>query len=60
MILNLDSCMQEVFRLVGNLAGITGEEVGQLDLEVFAAMIVRIIMENNIGNFIRAASALLK
>ncbi len=60
VILNLDSCMQEVFRLVGNLAGITGEEVGQLDLEVFAAMIVRIIMENNIGNFIRAASALLK
>lgn len=60
VILNLDRCMQEVFRLVGNLAGITGEEVGRLELEVFAAMIVRIIMENNVGNFIRAASALLK
>lgn len=60
VILNLDSCMQEVFRLVGNLAGITSEEVGQLELEVFAAMIVRIIMENNVGNFIRAARALLK
>lgn len=45
---------------MGNLAGITDEEVGQLDLDVFAAMIVRIIMENNVGNFIRAASALLK
>ena len=38
----MDRCMQEVFRLVGNLAGITDEEVGQLDLDVFAAMIVRI------------------
>ena len=60
VMMNLDRCMQEVFRLVGNLAGITSEEVGQLDLEVFAAMIVRIIMENNVGNFIRAASVLLK
>ncbi len=60
VMMNLDRCMQEVFRLVGNLAGITDEEVGQLDLDVFAAMIVRIIMENNVGNFIRAASALLK
>ncbi len=60
VMMNMDRCMQEVFRLVGNLAGITDEEVGQLDLDVFAAMIVRIIMENNVGNFIRAASALLK
>lgn len=60
VLMNTDRCMQEVFRLVGNLAGITDEEVGQLDLEVFAAMIIRIIMENNVGNFIRAASALLK
>lgn len=60
VLMNMDRCMQEVFRLVGNLAGITDEEVGQLDLEVFAAMIIRIIMENNVGNFIRAASALLK
>lgn len=60
VMMNLDRCMQEVFHLVGNLAGITSEEVGQLDLEVFAAMIVRIIMENNVGNFIRAASVLLK
>lgn len=60
VMMNLDRCMQEVFRLVGNLAGITSEEVGQLELEVFAAMIVRIIMENNVGNFIKAASVLLK
>ena len=60
VMMNLDRCMQEVFHLIGNLAGITSEEVGQLDLEVFAAMIIRIIMENNVVNFIRAASALLK
>lgn len=60
VIMNLDRCMQEVFNLVGNLADITGEEVEQLDLEVFTAMIVRIIRENNVGNFIRAAMALLK
>lgn len=60
VMMNMDRCMQEVFRLVGNLSGITDEEVGKLDLEVFAAMIIKIIMENNVGNFIRAASALLK
>ena len=60
VILNLDRCMEEVFQLVGKLAGITGKEVGQLDLEVFAAMIAKIMMENNVGNFIRAARGLLK
>ncbi len=60
VMMNLDRCMQEVFRLIGNLAGITSEEVGKLDLEIFAAMIVRIITENNVGNFIKAASAFLK
>lgn len=60
VIMNLDKCMQEVFRLVGNLAGITGEEVGQLDLEVFATMVIKIITENNIGNFIKAARVFLK
>ena len=60
IILNLDRCMQDVFQLVGNLAGITGKEVGQLELDVFAAMITKIMMENNVGNFIRAARGLLK
>lgn len=60
VILNLDGCMQEVFRLVGNLAGITAEEVANLDLDVFMAMIIKVITENNIGNFIRAAKLLLK
>lgn len=60
VILNLDGCMQEVFRLVGNLAGITAEEVADLDLDVFMAMIIRVITENNIANFIRVAKLLLK
>lgn len=60
VILNLDGCMQEVFRLIGNLAGITAEEVANLDLDVFMAMIIKVITENNIGNFIRAAKLLLK
>lgn len=60
VILNLDGCMQEVFRLVGNLAGITADEVAGLDLEVFMTMVVKVITENNIGNFIRAARVLLK
>lgn len=60
VILNLDGCMQEVFRLVGNLAGITAEEVADLDLEVFMAMVIKVITENNIGNFIRAARVLLR
>ncbi len=60
VILNLDCCTQEVFKLIGNLAGITAEEVSGLDLDVFMTMIIKVITENNIGNFIRAARVLLK
>lgn len=60
VIMNLDSCTHEVFKLIGNLAGINADEVSNLDLDVFMAMIIKVITENNIGNFIRAARVLLK
>ncbi len=60
VIMNIESCMQEVFRLIGNLAGITAEEAANLDLDIFMAMLIKVITENNIGNFIRAARVLLK
>lgn len=60
IMLNIDSCVEEVFRLIGSLAGITAEDVANLDLETFMKMIVKVIMENNIGNFIRAARGLLQ
>lgn len=52
---NLDRCMYDVFSLLGRLSGMTPDEVGALDLDVFIMMVTDVITGNNIVNFIRAA-----
>lgn len=52
---NLDRCMGDVFGLLGSMSDMTQEEVGKLDLDVFAMMIIDVITGNNIVNFIKAA-----
>lgn len=52
---NLDRCMNDVFSLLGRLSGMTQEEVGALDLDIFIMMITDVITGNNIVNFIKAA-----
>lgn len=60
VILNLDRCEEEVYGFLGSLSGLSEEEVAGLDIEVFIQMIVDIFRENNVVNFIRAATRLLK
>ncbi|MCM1304568.1 MAG: hypothetical protein NC305_13300 [Lachnospiraceae bacterium] len=60
ILLNLDKCEKEVYGLLGSLSGMSAEEIADLDLEIFGRMITDIFRENNIGNFIRAATAFLK
>lgn len=60
VILNLDRCEKDVYGFLGSLSGMSAEEVAGLELEVFIQMIVDIFRENNVVNFIRAATGLLK
>lgn len=55
ILLNLDCCMGDVFEFLGRLSGLSKEDVSQLELEVFLQMIMDVIKENNVVNFIRAA-----
>ena len=52
---NLYRCMGDVFSLLGSMSGMTQEEVGELDIDIFALMITDVITGNNIVNFIKAA-----
>lgn len=55
----LDRCEKEVYALLGSLSGMSADEVAELDLEVFIRMLTDIVRENNVVNFIRAATKLL-
>ncbi|MCM1057733.1 MAG: hypothetical protein NC517_09010 [Firmicutes bacterium] len=55
----LDRCEKEVYGLLGSLSGMSAAEVAELELEVFIQMLVDIVRENNVVNFIRAAIKLL-
>lgn len=57
---NLDQCMGDVFCLLGGLSGMSQDEVGELDLDVFALMITDVITGNNIVNFIKAVIKLIQ
>ncbi|MCM1193335.1 MAG: hypothetical protein NC123_16455 [Butyrivibrio sp.] len=59
VLMRLDRCEKEVYGLLGSLSGMSVAEVAELDLEVFIQMIVDIVRENNVVNFIKAAIKLL-
>ena len=60
ILMNLDKCEKEVYGFLGGLSGMPGEEIAMLDLDVFAQMIVDVVRENNVVNFIKAAAKFLK
>ena len=60
ILLKLDCCMDEVFAFLGCLSGLSKEEVSQLELDIFLQMIMDIIAENNMVNFIRAAKKFIE
>lgn len=55
LLLKLDCCMKEVFDFLGSLSGLSGDEVGHMDLDIFLQMVIDVITENNMVNFIKAA-----
>lgn len=59
VLMSLDRCEKEVYGLLGSLSGMSAEEIAALDLDVFVQMIVEVIRENNVVNFIKAAKKLL-
>lgn len=60
VLLNLDRCEKEVHGLLGSLSGMSVTEIAELDLDVFIQMIAEVIRENNVVNFIKVATKLLK
>lgn len=60
VLMNVDRCEKEVYGLLGSLSGMSAAEVAELDLEIFIQMIMDVARENNVVNFIRAATKLLK
>ncbi len=55
ILLKMDCCMNDVFEFIGRLAGLSRDEVSRLDLDVFLQMVMDVVTENNVVNFIRAA-----
>lgn len=55
LLLKMDCCMNEVFAFLGSLSGLSGDEVGHMDLDIFLQMVIDVITENNMVNFIRVA-----
>lgn len=60
VMMNLDRCEKDIYGLLGSLSGMSAEEIAELDLEVFIQMITDVVRENNVVNFIRAATKFVK
>lgn len=59
LLANLDKCEQDVFTFLGNVSGMTAEEVAELDMGVFADMVVDVFQKKEFSDFFRAVSRLL-
>lgn len=55
VMMNLDRCEKDIYGLLGSLAGMSAEEIAELDLEVFIQMVIDVVRENDVVNFIRVA-----
>lgn len=60
ILLNLERCMEDVFAFLGGLSGLSKEEVGELDMDIFLQMLIDIFTQNNLVNFIRAAKKFIE
>ncbi len=60
VMMNLDRCEKDIYGLLGSLSGMSADEVAELDLEVFIQMITDVVRENNVVNFIKAATKFVK
>lgn len=60
ILLNMECCMEDVFSFLGGLSGLSKEEVGELDMEIFLQMLIDIFTQNDLVNFIRAAKKFIE
>lgn len=59
VLMNLDKCDKDLYGLLGSLSGMEADKIAELELNIFIQMIVDVISENNVVNFIKAAIKLL-
>ena len=60
VIQRMDSCMEDIYSLLGGLSSLSPDEVSSLDLDVFIQMVMDVVTGNNVVNFIRAAIKFMK
>lgn len=56
---NLDKCENEIYNFLANVAGMTSEDVKNLDMDVFAEMVIEIFQKKEFSDFFKAVSRLL-
>ena len=59
LLANLDKCEQDVYTFLANVAGMTAEEVADLDMGVFAEMVIEVFQKKEFADFFKAVSRLL-
>lgn len=57
---NLEAAEQEIFAFLGNLAGMTADEVGSLPMDVFFEMIMDTFQSKEFVGFMKVVSKFLK
>lgn len=56
---NLDKCENEIFSFLASVAGMTTEEVKDLDMDIFAEMTIEIFQKKEFSDFFKVVSRLL-
>lgn len=59
LLANLDKCENEIFSFLANVAGMTTDEVKDLDMGIFAEMTIEIFQKKEFSDFFKAVSRLL-
>lgn len=56
---NLDKCENEIYNFLAGVSGMAAEEIMNLDMDVFASMIIEIFQKKEFADFFKAVSRLL-
>lgn len=56
---NIDKCEAEIFTLLSHVSGLSVEEVRDMDVEVFAGLIIDVVQLQQFKDFFKVASRLL-
>lgn len=56
---NIGSCEKEIYSFLADLSGLSVKDIQELDMAVFAEMIVELIMRDEFKDFFSAVSKLI-